>query len=95
MDDIILQALHDFRAYLQRRHYAAHTLASYMLDLQLFFATCPQPLAQVSFRDIERWLLLDSGGVDLTRTYHPIFVAISSCNTFAKIDQLARASVGL
>jgi site-specific recombinase XerD len=56
MDDIIRQALDDFRAYLQRRHYAAHTLANYTLDLQLFFATCPQPLAQVSFRDIERFL---------------------------------------
>ena len=50
------QAIHDFRAYLQRRHYAAHTLAHYTLDLQLFFATCPQPLAQVSFRDIERFI---------------------------------------
>ncbi len=56
MDDIIRQAIHDFRAYLQRRHYAAHTLANYTLDLQLFFATCPQPLAQVSFRDIERFI---------------------------------------
>ena len=56
MDDIIHQAIHDFRAYLQRRHYAAHTLANYTLDLQLFFATCPQPLAQVSFQDIERFI---------------------------------------
>src|SRR5205085_520578 len=56
MDDSIRQALDDFRAYLQRRHYAAHTLANYTLDLQLFFATCPQPLAQVSFRDIERFI---------------------------------------
>ncbi len=56
MDDIIRQAIHDFRAYLQRRHYAAHTLANYTLDLQLFFATCPQPLTQVSFRDIERFI---------------------------------------
>jgi hypothetical protein len=56
MDDIIRQAIHDFRAYLQRRHYAAHTLANYTLDLQLFFAACPQPLAQVSFQDIEQFL---------------------------------------
>jgi site-specific recombinase XerD len=56
MDDIIRQALHDFREYLQRRHYAAHTLASYTLDLQLFFAVCPQPLAQVSFRDVEQFM---------------------------------------
>ena len=56
MDDIIRQAIHDFRAYLQRRHYAAHTLANYKLDLHLFFATCPQPLVQVSFRDIERFI---------------------------------------
>ena len=33
MDDIIRQAIHDFRAYLQRRHYAAHTLANYTLAL--------------------------------------------------------------
>jgi hypothetical protein len=56
MDDIIRQAIHDFRADLQRRHYAAHTLANYTLDLQLFFAACPQPLAQVSFQDIEQFL---------------------------------------
>src|SRR4029453_1355401 len=56
MDDIIWPAVHDSRAYLQRRPYAAQTLANYTLDLQLFFATCPQPLAQVSFRDIERFI---------------------------------------
>jgi hypothetical protein len=56
MDDIIRQAIHDFRAYLQRRHYATHTLANSTLDLQLFFATCPPPLAQVSFQDIERFI---------------------------------------
>ena len=55
-DDIMRQAIHDVRAYLQRRHYAAHTLANSTLDLQLFFATCPQPLAQVSFQDIERFI---------------------------------------
>src|SRR5438105_6341399 len=56
MDDIIRQAIHDFRAYLHRRHYAAHTLASYTLDLQLFFATCHQPLTQVTFREVEQFL---------------------------------------
>src|SRR5712691_2842381 len=56
MDDTICQAIHDFRAYLQRRHYAAHTLTSYTLDLHLFFATCRRPLAEVSFRDVEQFM---------------------------------------
>src|SRR5713226_7006847 len=56
MDDTICQAIDGFRAYLERRHYAAHTLVSYTLDLQLFFAACPQPLAQVSFRDVEQFM---------------------------------------
>jgi hypothetical protein len=33
----IPEAVLHFRAYLQRRNDAAHTLDSYMLDLQLFF----------------------------------------------------------
>lgn len=56
MDDTIRQAIHDFRAYLQRRQYATHTMASYTLDLQIFFAACPRPLTQVSFRDVEQFL---------------------------------------
>ena len=34
----IPEAIQHFRAYLQRRNYATHTLDSYTLDLQLFFA---------------------------------------------------------
>jgi site-specific recombinase XerD len=54
MDDTIRQAIRRFREYLQRRQYAAHTITNYTFDLQLFFAACPQPLAQVSFQDVER-----------------------------------------
>src|SRR5919201_3696572 len=56
MDDTIRQAIARFQAYLQRRQYAPHTIASYTLDLQLFFAACPRPLAQVSFRDVEQFI---------------------------------------
>src|SRR5438093_2250248 len=56
MDDTIRQAIDGFRASLERRHYAAHTLARSTLDLQRFFAACPQPLAQVSFRDVEQFM---------------------------------------
>ncbi len=56
MDDTIRQAIHRFQEYLQRRQYATHTVANYTLDLQLFFAACPRPLAQVSFRDIAQFI---------------------------------------
>jgi site-specific recombinase XerD len=56
MDDTIRQAIYSFQAYLQRRQYAPHTTTNYTLDLQGFFAVCPQPLAQVSFRDVEQFI---------------------------------------
>ena len=49
-------AIAHFRAYLQRRNYARHTVESYTLDLQLFLAAIDRPLATVSFRDVERFL---------------------------------------
>jgi hypothetical protein len=56
MDDTIRQAIHRFQAYLQRRQYATHTITNYTLDLQVFFTVCLQPLAQVSFRDVEQFI---------------------------------------
>jgi site-specific recombinase XerD len=56
MEEPIRQAITRFRAYLQRRQYAVHTITNYTLDLQVFFTHCPQPLAQVSFRDIEQFI---------------------------------------
>ena len=41
-----------FRAYLQRRNYAAHTVDSYLLDLELFCQDIDGPLSQISFRDV-------------------------------------------
>ncbi len=49
-------AIAHFRAYLQRRNYARHTVESYTLDLQLFLAAIDRPLATVAFRDVERFL---------------------------------------
>ena len=49
-------AIQRFRAYLQRRNYAAHTLDNYTLDLQLFFAEIDRPIHHVSFREIDRFI---------------------------------------
>jgi site-specific recombinase XerD len=49
-------AIQQFRAYLQRRNYSAHTLNNYTLDLQLFFAAIDRPMNQVSFRDIDGFI---------------------------------------
>ena len=54
MDDIRQTAIARFRAYLERRQFSAHTVANYTLDLRLFFAEVPVPLAQVSFREVDQ-----------------------------------------
>jgi site-specific recombinase XerD len=50
------EAVQHFRAYLQRRNYATHTLDSYMLDLQLFFTRIDKPLHGISCREIEQFI---------------------------------------
>ena len=42
-----------FRGYLQRRNYASHTVESYGLDLQVFFADCTPTPATVTYQDVE------------------------------------------
>ena len=56
MDDIRQTAIDRFRAYLERRQFSAHTVASYTLDLRLFFAEVSVPLAQVSFREVDQFV---------------------------------------
>src|SRR5437870_783738 len=56
MDDIRQTALDRFRAYLERRQFSAHTVASYTLDLHLFFTEVAVPLAQVSIREIDQFV---------------------------------------
>ena len=56
MDDIRQTAIDRFRAYLERRQFSAHTVASYTLDLRLFFAEVTVPLAQVSFREVDQFV---------------------------------------
>ena len=56
MDDIRQTAIDRFRAYLERRQFSAHTVANYTLDLRLFFAEVPVPLAQVSFREVDQFV---------------------------------------
>ena len=56
MDDIRQTAIDQFRTYLERRQFSAHTVAHYTLDLRLFFAEVPVPLAQVSFREVDQFV---------------------------------------
>src|SRR6266436_5531452 len=50
------QDIERFRAYLRRRNYATHTIDSYTLDLQLFFAEKESPPATVTHRDVEQFV---------------------------------------
>jgi site-specific recombinase XerD len=56
MDDIRQTTIARFRAYLERRQFSAHTIASYTLDLRLFFTAVAVPLAQVSFREVDQFV---------------------------------------
>src|SRR5918912_2418709 len=56
MDAIGQTAIDRFRAYLERRQFSAHTIASYTLDLRLFFTEVAAPLAQVSFREVDQFV---------------------------------------
>src|SRR5215475_846537 len=56
MDDIHQTTIDRFRAYLERRQFSAHTVASYTLDLRLFFTEVAVPLAQVSFREVDQFV---------------------------------------
>jgi site-specific recombinase XerD len=56
MDDIRQTTIDRFQAYLERRQFSAHTVASYTLDLRLFFAEVRVPLAQVSFREVDQFV---------------------------------------
>jgi site-specific recombinase XerD len=56
MDDIRQTAIDHFQTYLERRQFSMHTVASYTLDLRLFFAPVAVPLAQVSFREVDQFV---------------------------------------
>jgi site-specific recombinase XerD len=56
MDDIRQTTIDRFRAYVERRQFSAHTVASYTRDLRLFFADVTVPLAQVSFREVDQFV---------------------------------------
>src|SRR6266852_129395 len=49
------QDIERFGAYLTRRNYAVHTIESYTLDLQLFFADKDRPAATVTHVDVEQF----------------------------------------
>jgi hypothetical protein len=53
MDDIIRQAIHDFRAYLQRRHHAAHTLAEDVSQVLMCYS--PRVSLQLTTSNVIEW----------------------------------------
>jgi site-specific recombinase XerD len=56
MDDIRQTAIDRFQAYLARRQFSPHTVASYTSDLRLFFAESVVPLARVSFHEVDQFV---------------------------------------
>jgi site-specific recombinase XerD len=50
------QDIEHFRVYLRRRNYAVHTIDSYTLDLQVFFAEKEGPPATVTYLDVEQFV---------------------------------------
>jgi site-specific recombinase XerD len=46
-----------FCTHLRTRNYAAHTIANYALDLQLFFATCDdKPVREITWREVDHFI---------------------------------------
>ena len=56
MDDIRQTAIDRFQASVARRQFSAHTVASYTIDLRLFFAEIAVPLARVSFHEVDQFV---------------------------------------
>src|SRR3989442_12972018 len=56
MEDIRQTAIDRFQAYLARRQFSAHTVASYTIDLRLFFAEIAVPLARVSLHEVDQFV---------------------------------------
>lgn len=45
-----------FCQHLRTRHYSRHSIESYALDLQLFFAEINKPVSQISWRDVDHFI---------------------------------------
>jgi site-specific recombinase XerD len=50
-----------FCQHLRTRHYAPHSIESYALDLQLFFAEIKKPVSQISWHDVDRFIQQQHG----------------------------------
>jgi len=44
-----------FCQHLRTRHYSRHSINSYALDLQLFFAEINKPVSRITWRDVDRF----------------------------------------
>lgn len=49
-------AVERFCQHLRTRHYSRHSIESYALDLQLFFAATPKPISRITWRDVDHFI---------------------------------------
>ena len=50
------QEITSFAEYLRARHYSPHTVLNYELDLRLFFGAAGKAPAEVTWRDVDRFI---------------------------------------
>jgi site-specific recombinase XerD len=92
MDDIHQTAIARFQAYLERRQFSAHTVASYILDLRLFFAEVTVPLARVSFREVDQFVERQQQHGRAWATINRRLNALKHFFTFCLEQQLVRGN---
>ena len=92
MDDIHQTAIARFQAYLERRQFSAHTVASYILDLRLFFAEVTVPLARVSFREVDQFVERQQQHARAWATINRRLNALKHFFTFCLEQQLVRGN---
>jgi site-specific recombinase XerD len=92
MDDIHQTAIARFQAYLERRQFSAHTVASYILDLRLFFAEVKVPLARVSFREVDQFVERQQQHGRAWATINRRLNALKHFFTFCLEQQLVRGN---
>ena len=92
MDDMRQTAIDRFRAYLARRQFSAHTVASYTIDLRLFFAEIAVPLARVSFHEVDQFVARQHQHGRAWATINRRLNALKHFCTFCLDQQLVRGN---
>jgi site-specific recombinase XerD len=92
MDAIRQSALDRFQAYLERRQFSGHTVASYTLDVRLFFAESTVPLTQISYREVDQFVEHQHQQGRTWATINRRLNALKHFCTFCLDQQLMRGS---